>query len=104
MSTTTVPSFDLGDLVRISGAWQTSAGEYTDPTVVKVKIKSPDPEAAVIEYTYGTDAAIVKDNTGRYHADVNANAEGRWFYKWYSTGTGQAAAEFEFVVERSQFS
>lgn len=95
-------SYDFGDLVRVSGAFTNSSGVAQDPTVVKCSIRSP--AGVVTTYVYGTDAALVKDSTGNYHADVSAAAIGWYYYRWFSTGTGQASDEgwFEVVDQRAR--
>jgi hypothetical protein len=45
----------------------------------------------------------VKDSVGNYHVDVDANAVGRWYYRFQGTGTNQAAEEGLFTVVPSQF-
>lgn len=89
-------SYDIGDLVRVSGAFTTAAGVAQDPSVVKCSVRTP--AAVVTTYTYGTDAALVKDSTGNYHVDVSAAAIGWYYYRWFSTGTGQAGDEGWFEV------
>lgn len=56
----------------------------------------------IISYTYLTDVQIVRSSAGNYHVDLNADEQGIWILRWYSTGTGQAAAEDEFVVSASK--
>ena len=98
------PIFDLGELVRVPGIFLNSNGSAViDPTVVMF-----DYHAVALSltttYTYGSDAAIVKDSTGRYHVDVNTNeGSGDYFYRFYSTGTGQATGAGEFYVRPRQF-
>ena len=93
--------YDKGDLVRVSAAFTTAAGAALDPTVVKCQVQTPAGTATT--YTYGTDAALVKDSTGAYHLDIDAATSGEWCYRWYSTGTGQAAAEGRFSVTAGEF-
>jgi len=95
-------SYKLGGLVRVSGAFTTSAGVAQDPTVVKCSVRSP--LGVVTTYTYGTDTEIMKDSTGNYHMDVSAPAIGTYYYRWFSTGTGQAADEgwFEVIDARAR--
>jgi hypothetical protein len=77
-----------------------STGDLIDPATVKVYVKNP---AAVITIkTYITDPEVVKESTGRYHMDVDANVVGRWTYRFESTGTGKAADERDFVVKASK--
>lgn len=93
--------YDNGDLVRVSVVFTDSSNANVDPTVVKVSVKTP--AGVTTTYTYGTDAALVKDSAGHYHLDIDASASGTWHYRWFSTGTGQAAAESFFVVNAGNF-
>lgn len=86
--------YTSGDLVRCLAAFATTAGVAIDPTAVKFAYRNPAGITTVL--TYPTDAALVKDSVGNYHVDVNINAAGVWRYRFYSTGTGQAADEGEF--------
>ncbi len=56
------------------------------------------PAGVTTTYVYLTDNELVKDSTGKYHVDINANAAGTWYYRFFSTGTGQAAEERQFEV------
>jgi ferredoxin-NADP reductase len=67
-----------------------------DPTTVRFSVR--DPNGTVTTYLYGTDVQIVKSSTGNYYVDVNGNSDGYWVYRFYSSGTGQAAAESGFYV------
>jgi uncharacterized protein YfaS (alpha-2-macroglobulin family) len=96
-----ITQYDVGDLVRVSGVVQDEDGTDIDPTTVMFKAKAPS--GTVITYTYATDIALVKDSTGNYHVDVNANEAGTWYYRFYSTGTGQAAIEDHFRVKQTRF-
>lgn len=101
----TVNTYDLGDLVRCDTSdtpFTNTAGTVIDPAAVFFKVK--DPNGTVTTYTYGVDAALVKSAVGTYYVDVNANVAGTWYYRFYSTGSGQAADENSFTVATSQFS
>lgn len=102
MSNTTVKEYDLGDAVTVTAVFKNPLTQAAlDPTAVFFEYK--DPAGTVVPYEYGVDAALVKDATGNYHVDVDANAAGKWFYRFYSTGAGQAAEEGAFKVRRSKF-
>jgi hypothetical protein len=94
-------SYIVGNLVHISVVFTTTAGAAIDPTVVKCLVRTP--AGVTTTYTYGTDAALVKAAVGSYYLDVDANAEGIWNYRWYSTGTGQAADDGVFAISDSVF-
>lgn len=91
----------LGNLVRVSVTFVNSVGAAVDPATVKLQVCPP--AGATTTYTYGADAAVVKAATGSYYLDVDANTIGEWSFRWYSIGSGQAAAESGFVVQPSVF-
>jgi hypothetical protein len=88
---------DLGDLVRVAAEFKDAdTGTLINPDTVNVSIKTP--AGHLTTYTYGTDAEVVRDSTGLYHLDVDADTSGTWYYRWFSTGSGQAAEEKRFDV------
>lgn len=94
-------SYDKGDLIRCSGAFTDADGAAQDPTAVFFQFKNPSGETTT--YTYDDDAELVKVSTGNYRVDVNADEIGTWSYRFYSTGTGQAAGEGQFSVKKTEF-
>jgi hypothetical protein len=44
----------------------------------------------------------VKDSTGNYHVDVDADEPGVWRFRFAGTVSGQAAAEGQFRVDSSR--
>ena len=93
--------YDIGNLIRCPAVFRDSTGTAVDPTNVYFEWKNPANTTTV--YHYGVDVEVVKSATGNYYVDVDGNAEGRWYYRWYSTGTGQAAQESSFTVGESAF-
>lgn len=93
--------YDKGDLLRCSGTFTDADGIAQDPTAVFFKYKTP--AGTTITYTYGTDDELVKDSNGNYHVDLDLDEVGTWSYRFYSTGTGQAAAEGQFFVQQTEF-
>lgn len=89
-------SYHVGDLIRVAAVFTNVAGTAVDPTAVFVKYK--DPGGTVTTLTYGVDAALVRDSAGNYHVDIDADEAGTWTYRFFSTGTGQAANEKRFTV------
>lgn len=89
-----------GTRVRVSVVFTDVNGASVDPTTVRVKWRAPG--GAATTWTYGTDAEVVRDSAGNYHADLDTStAPGIWRYRWESTGAGQAAAESQFTVSSS---
>ncbi len=93
--------YDKGDLVRVSGAFTDSNSVAIDPDVIKFQQR--DPNSDITTFVFSTDAELVRDSLGNYHVDVNANIVGRWWTRFFSTGSGQAAEEREFIVDESRF-
>lgn len=93
--------YDLGNVIRAAAVFRNIANVLIDPTEVRFQVK--DPAGVVTEYVYGTNVQLVKDSVGNYHSDVTGNKTGRWSYRFYSTGSGEAAAESQFVIRSSNF-
>lgn len=92
---------DLGDLVRVTGTFSDPDDDTVmDPAVVKLSVK--DPSENVETFVYGTDVEVVKSSTGVYYLDIDADEAGTWYYRWWSTGTGQAAEENSFEVRTAE--
>ena len=85
------PAINVGDVRRLTGTFTDplNSDAAIDPTVVKLTVRHGDGTTAT--YVYGTDAIVVKDSTGVYHADVELTVVGAFAYRWWSTGTGQAS-------------
>lgn len=94
-------TYDIGDQVRLSVAFTDSDGVAVDPTVITLKYSNPG--GTVTTLVYETDAAVTRDATGEFYADIVPTTAGIWRYRWYSSGTVTAAAEGSFSVRRSQF-
>jgi uncharacterized protein YfaS (alpha-2-macroglobulin family) len=91
----------LGDAVTCEAVFKKNGVEL-DPTTVTFKVENPSGVQTI--YVYGTNVELIRDSTGVYHVDVNANTVGTWLYRFESTGTGQAAQEGTFRVRKSNFS
>lgn len=93
----------LGADVRCWVTFQDSAGTAQDPTAVNFKFM--DASGNTTSYVYGgtgANTALVKSDTGIYYVDIDADEKGTFWYRWWSTGTGKAAAEASFRVEESR--
>ena len=101
--------YDIGDIVRLYAGDADTAltsgftqnGTAIDPGGVVVKIKNP--YGATTTYTYGTDAEVVKEATGRYRVDIAPTIHGVWAYRWEGLVSAQAAEEATFTVRNSYF-
>ncbi len=94
-------SHTIGQLVEIGVEFKDPDTKLAlDPTTVGVRVENPA-GTIVHDWTFGPDPEIVKDAVGKYHANVDGNAAGRWDYHWYSTGAGQAAKKGHFTIAAS---
>ena len=93
----TITCYQKGDLVRVTGTFTNSGGTAIDPTTVFFSYTSP--AGATTTLQYNVDGTVIRSATGIYYVDVSATAAGRWYWRWYATGTGQAATNGEFHVE-----
>lgn len=92
---------DVGDVVVISVNIKNLSNNDIDPTTLTFRLKNPN--GAVIQYVYGTDAELVKDSTGNYHVDYTTVRRGIHHYRFFSTGVGEGAVESTFEVEKTYF-
>jgi hypothetical protein len=93
--------YNHGDLVRLTAKFATLAGTPIDPDEVFVQVKLPD--NTIRELKFGADPEVVRDSAGVYHYDLSLDVPGQYFYRWYSTGMGQAADWSGFTVRSSPF-
>lgn len=90
-------SFNKGDLVRVYG---TIAGTVNvDPTSVYFNLETPGGAKSTFQYNVG--GTVQRSATGIYYADVSLGTAGTWYYRFYSTGTGQAAGSDQSIVAKA---
>jgi hypothetical protein len=94
-------TFDIADVVRLTVQFADQSGAPVDPGQVLVRIKSPS--GSVTVYTYATDIEVIKESTGRYHTDLDVDAEGTWFYRWEGRNSNKGASEGSFIIRGSEF-
>lgn len=89
-----------GEVARISVTVLDAAGLAADPGALRLKVKPP--AGALASYTYGSSAQIVKDATGRYHADIQLPTAGLWAYRWELDAPNAGAVEGVITVSKSR--
>ena len=95
----TINRYDEGDIVRVQGDFFDQNQQPLDPSAVMFSYKNP--AGASITLTYTVDPQPVRSDVGVYWATIDALVPGMWYYRWYSTGSGQAAGHKQFYVEHS---
>ena len=95
--------FDVGDLVSLKGTFrnpETWVG--IDPGAIFCAIKNP--AGTEVLYQYGIPGSpVVREALGVYYIHYSIAADGEHYWRFHSTGTGQAAAERSFSVRPSKF-
>lgn len=86
-----------GNVVTISASFSIS-GVAINPTAVLVEVQRGETKT---RFVYGVDPEVKLLVTGTYYMDVVADPVGLYTYLWYSTGTGQAAYQDNFIVTDS---
>lgn len=94
-----VNSYVFKNLVRLAGEFRDDNNTLFDPTVVRLVFE--DPAGTKTTYVFGTDAELIKDSVGKYHAVVAAALAGRWKYRWEANQNGEFGEEFVFDMKRS---
>ncbi len=99
-----VNRYDVKDLVRVTALFKNSGGTLTDPPgTITMKYQDPTGNETVETYYGGTTVHIVRDGTGTYHLDIDADEGGTWYYRAEAVGTGQAADEQMFICDATVF-
>ena len=88
--------------MRVSASFSDESAAPSDPSPVRLRYR--DPAGTVTTLVYGTDSALVRDGVGAYHADLDADAAGTWYYRAEGEVTPQASGEARFRVRGSAFS
>lgn len=96
MSCTTT-EYIKGALATITGT--VSGTAVLDPDAVYFQVKPPG--GTVTTYEYGVDGELSNPSTGVYSIDVDLDTAGTWYYRFYSTGTGQAVSPDQAIVVKS---
>jgi hypothetical protein len=74
-------TYGLGTAVKVSVAFTDIDDAAFDPATVTCEVQAPGQDAgAKTTYTFGTDAALVKDSTGSYHLWIATDTVGPWVY------------------------
>lgn len=92
-------SYDIGDLVRITGAFVNITNVPTDPTAVILRLLSPLGSSSILNYPH-TPTEVSKASVGSYYYDLLITEKGIWRYRWEGTGAVQTAGENQLSVRR----
>lgn len=111
-------TFPFGSLVRLRASFTRAPtqGEIddgtaedtndwlpVDPDTVAAQTKNPNGDFYQYDYNGSPVGELIRDDVGEYHVDVSADVAGTWYFRFYSTGNGEAANEERFKVAESVF-
>ena len=73
-------TFKPGARIRVAAIFRDHANcdQLLDPEIVSLRVMDPQGEER--------DMTPVRDDEGRYHADVLADTPGRWWWRWEADG------------------
>ena len=96
-------SYNVGTAAKCQTTFYSDNAKTTpaDPTTVKFRLTSP--AGVITEYTYPTDAQLVKSGTGVYYVNVTPTAGGVWTYTFRGTGAIVETPEEKFVAVATAF-
>lgn len=86
---------DPGNARKLTASFtDADLGGVVDPDAVFLVVMQPgESRAEATVYEYGVDSEIVKDDVGEYSAIIAFPTTGNAYYRWWSTGDGQASLE-----------
>ena len=93
-------TYDIGDLVRLTGSFLDLSDVPTDPTGITYSIRLPS--GTITTLVYGVDASIYRSSTGVYYTDFAPSMEGLHYYRFAGTGAVTAAEEESFYIRKRQ--
>lgn len=90
-----VNNYDIGDVVRLTGTFATTAGAALNPTKVTFTYERP---TGVITVLTSTMAGVTNPAVGTFYTDLGIDASGVWEYRISSTGTLRTSTQSWFRV------
>jgi hypothetical protein len=95
--------YDAGDLARLECTiTDEETDETVDPSAIKFVMRTPDDEAALIEYEYGVDDELKRKSEGIFYVDFLCEDPGYYNYRFEATGDVTTAQEDCFKVAKSK--
>ena len=95
-------TYDIGDIVRIAGAFTDTGGNAADPTSVYFAYDTPTSTAATTagrsSTSTGSVNSIYKVTTGSYYYEITTTGQGLYEARFTSTGQITASGETWFSV------
>lgn len=94
-----IVTLDQGDVARMTATFtDPDSAAKVDPDVVNFRWVTPDGDT--LAYTYGTDPEVTRVAAGIYRCHIDAQINGKYLVRAWSTGNGQAAELGAIAVRR----
>src|SRR5688500_3192531 len=87
-------TYDVGDVVRVTGVFTSTAGTPINPTKVTFAIES----STGISSRTSTMISVINPSVGTFYTDIYASVRGVWEYRITSTGTLRTSTQRYFTV------
>ena len=95
-------TYDIGDVIRVTGTFTDTGGTVGDPTTVNFLYDTPTSTAPSTATRTSTAAGVVggiaKESTGVYYVDMTATGRGLYETRFTSTGSLAASGESWFSI------
>jgi len=72
------------------------AGALVDPTALTLSVRTPSGTSTT--FTYPSDAEVIRDSVGVFHAEVVLSEIGVWEYEWSTTSPSRVSGDQVYVV------
>ena len=94
-----MPSYDKGDMVRLTATFRDITGAVIDPTTVQLTAVQPDKTLYTRSYGQALpNDQLKKSGVGVYYIDFYVGQGGRYGYQWTGDGLAAAVAEGGFYA------
>ena len=101
-------TYDIGDVIRITGTFTDTGGVAGDPTSVTFLYDTPTSTAPVVASRASTSTGdvggITRSSTGVYSYDITSTGRGLYEARFTSTGVLKASGETWFSVRPQRVS
>lgn len=87
-------TYEIGDLVRLTGSFANQNGTLTNPTTVTLMVRNPDGTTMMV-------SSLTNSSTGIFYSDYPVSESGLYYYRYAGAGAVTAAIEAQFQVAQS---
>ena len=93
--------FEPTSRIRIRARIKNWDGDLANPTTLQCTVHEPD--GTNTTFVWNTDTELVRESTGEFYIDWDADQSGLHKYRWQAGGTIVAAFGGSFNIRQSRF-